>query len=220
MSEEIELAAKTTGEVVGAVTGVLVDKSGTLEPAHELADALTSTIHYRFYPRTVRQALNAAEKIEASGLPRHAFGAVPDGLLRAILEGGAMESDEGMQDRWSSLLANALIEGSARVDRTFPDVLRRLEPIEALALDRLAQRANFSSSPEEQEFAPEELQATGIDGIGLDNLVGLMVLRYTRTMQNFPGAISDAGITVSGASFTNLGWAFLQACRAPSPADR
>jgi Abortive infection alpha len=215
MSEEIELASKTAGEMAGAVAEVLAEKSGALGPLRTRLDAVTAGIHYRYYPRTIEQAVKAAKQIEESRLPRQAIEVIPDALLRAILEGGAMENEEDLHDRWSSLLANALTEGSARVDRTFPDILRRLEPIEALALDALAQQANFSRSPEEQEFAPEELQATGIDGVGLDNLVGLMLLRYTRQMTTTVGTINDAGTSVAGATFTNLGWVFVQACREP-----
>jgi hypothetical protein len=140
-------------------------------------------------------------------------------LLRAILEGGAMEGAESMTDRWAGLLANVLTDGPTRVDRTFPDLLRRLEPIEVATLDDLAEQARFSLSPEEYGFKPAQLQRSGIDGVGLDNLVGLMLLRYTREMAITLGTISDAGTTVAGATFTNLGWAFVQACRSPRSAD-
>jgi hypothetical protein len=160
----------------------------------------------------------AAAKIKASGLSRRAIEEMPPGLLRGILAGGAMENDEGMEDRWASLLANAVSAGSTHVLRTFPDLLARLEPLEATTLEHLANEAagNFSISPEEYEFKPLQLEHTGISGVGLDNLVGLGLLRYTTRMTTTVGSISDAGITIAGATFTNLGWTFVQACRSPA----
>jgi len=212
MGGEVELAAKAAGDALAALT----EASGALGPPQRFWEAVASGIHYHFLPRTIKQAMAAAEKIRRSGLPEHAYSELDDKLLRAILTNGATEGNGCMQERWANLLANALTDGSARVDRTFPEILNRLEPIEAATLDDLADQANFSQSPEEQEFRPEQLQRAGMDGVGLDNLVGLGLLRYTREMAATSGMISDAGTTVAGASFTNLGWAFVQACRAPS----
>jgi hypothetical protein len=58
MGEEIELAAKATGAVVEA----LAEKSGALKPARAYAEAITSGIHYHFYPRVVKQAMAAEDQ--------------------------------------------------------------------------------------------------------------------------------------------------------------
>jgi hypothetical protein len=216
VGEEIELAAKTAGEMVAA----LAEASGALGPPQQFWAAIASGIHYRFQPRVARQAMAAADKIRSSGLSTKAYSAFSDPLLRAILEGAAMEDDASMQERWACLLANALTDGSARVTRAFPELLRRLEPSEAKALDALAGRVDFSLSPEEQEFKDVEVEPTGIDGIGLDSLVALGLMRYTREMPTTLGRIGDRGITVAGVSLTNLGWAFVQACRDPQPQEQ
>jgi hypothetical protein len=68
-----------------------------------------------------------------------------------------------MQNRWSSLPATHSRKGRRGLAGPFR-IVRHLESIEALALDALAHRANFSRWPEEQEFVPEELQGDGNDG--------------------------------------------------------
>jgi hypothetical protein len=74
------LAAKSSAEVITALT----DASGALGLSQEFWGAITSGIHYRFYPRVLKQAMAAAAKIEQSGLPRRAYAAIPDRLLRAV----------------------------------------------------------------------------------------------------------------------------------------
>jgi hypothetical protein len=172
MSEEVELAAKTTGAVVGA----LVEDSRALGPVREYAEAITSGIHYRYYPRVVRQAMAAAEKIERSGLPRRAYSVVPDRLLRAILEDGAMEGDESMQDRWENLLANALTSVSAEVRNAFPKILSELEPEDAAILD-----SAFDRSTTEPIGALQLRDTT--DFTGLDNLKRLGLVEYDYVMR-------------------------------------
>jgi hypothetical protein len=46
----------------------------------------------------------------------------------------------------------------------------------------LADKADFSLSPEQREFTDFEVEPTGVDGIGLDSLVALGLMRYTREM--------------------------------------
>lgn len=212
MSEEIELAAKTSAEVVAA----LADASGALGPPQELWGAITSGLHYRFYPRLIKQALMAAEKIRASGLPRSAYGAVPDRLLKGILEGGSLEEDESMQERWANLLANALTTGSPEVRRAFPTILGEIEPAEAAHLDMFADEVDpgdvFARTRRMESFK-------GLHPGGVGNLVRLRLLDYVRTMPNTAGKITDDGSGIFGVKFTRLGWVFVQACRSPASSD-
>jgi hypothetical protein len=72
MGEELEAASKAVGEI----TGVLVDKSGALEPSRELAEALTFGIHHRFYPRIVSQAMKPLRRsghLAYLGMPTELF---------------------------------------------------------------------------------------------------------------------------------------------------
>jgi hypothetical protein len=125
-----------------------------------------------------------------------------------------------MQERWAKLLVNALTTGSAQVERTFPDILSRLSPLEAATLDALASTLAYqhSTSPEDHKFSPIELSSLGLNPVGIDSLVGLNLLRYTRLMRQVFDRVEDDANTVSGATFTDFGWAFVQACRTPDKA--
>jgi hypothetical protein len=199
VSEEIDLAAKTSAEVVSA----LAEASGALGPSQELWGAITSGIHYHFYPRVVRQALAAAEKIRGLDIPQRAYAEIPDKLLKAILEGGATEDDEGMQERWANLLANAIAKSPARVRLAFPRILLEIEPSEAAALDLL-----YEDDPPFRTLIRDLDTRISIFAEGLDNLVRLEVLRYTRDEGNLGGA-------PEGVESTDLGAEFVSACREP-----
>lgn len=165
---DIELFAKTTGEVVKA----LPEQSGSLEPVRAFAEYLASSVHYRFYPRVAERAMRAAEKIRASGLPRRAFDEVPDPLLRAILMPGAEKDEPTMRERWENLLANALTIDSAEIKKALVTVLDDLEPAEAAQLDKYA----GETTPEELRVTRFPIQYGQSDIAGLDNLVRLGLL--------------------------------------------
>jgi len=127
VTDELSLAARAASELEPAARefAAAVSRSG---PGGEISAFLSDVIRYRRAPYTARLLMRTAEKIRASGLPPRA---VDDRLLRTVLEDGAFEDDEAMQDRWASLLANAATEqprrpmsrsprSSARSSRTRP----------------------------------------------------------------------------------------------------
>jgi hypothetical protein len=211
-SEEIELAAKTSGAVVAA----LADESGSLAVPREYANYFAKKISYRHYPKLVERAMVAAEKISASGLPRRAFSALDEPLLTAILEGMAEETDEPiLRESWENLLANELTEGSAGVKRAFPRILSELDAKDARLLDHFARRTSDETYIVDSfEEMPGER-----DGPTLDNLTRVEVLRAIRWFPTTVGQISDGGATITGYAFTELGWAFVKACREPRKAE-
>lgn len=90
-----------------------------------------------------------------------------------------------------------------------------MDAVDAATLDQFANRTSaerflvdkFTTMPGER------------DGASLDNLTRLGLLRYIRSMPTTVGTISDREVTIDGVVFTELGWAFVQACREPQPAD-
>ena len=208
MGEEIELAAKTTGEVVAA----LADQSGALAVPREYAEYAVSRIHYRHYPKLVQRAIGAAEKIKASGLPRHAYSALNDPLLTAILEGAAEEEEPSLQEIWENLIANALTEQAAAVRRAFPRILQELDPRDAQVLQHYA-----SETSDERVFVEKFTTMPGErDGALLGNLSRLGLLAPLRQQSAFPRSVPVGQDSIVGYVFTELGWAFVKACRAPS----
>lgn len=207
MGDEIELAAKTSGEVVAA----LAEKSGAPAIPQEYASYITSRIHLRHYPALVKRAMDVAEKLLAAGLPRRAFSALDEPLLTAILEGMAEETDPGLQEAWENLLANTLVEKSADVRRGFPDIMRRLDPRDARLLEHWGKDAR-----EETVFVELHTTMPGErDGPVLENLTALGLMRPHRRLPTTVGSIDDGAATITGYSISELGWAFLQACRTP-----
>jgi hypothetical protein len=210
VGEEIELAVKTTGEVVAA----LADRSGALAVPREYAEYVVSRIHYRHYPKLVQRAIEVAEKIKASGLPRHAqrlFG-INDPLLTAILEGAAEEEEPSLQEIWENLIANALTEQAAAVRRAFPRILQELDPRDAQVLQHYA-----SETSDERVFVEKFTTMPGErDGALLGNLSRLGLLAPLRQQSASPRSALVGQDNIVGYVFTELGWAFVKACRAPS----
>ena len=79
---------------------------------------LSDAIRYRREAHLAKVLMKAAEKIKASGLPAHA---VRDKLLRAVVEDGSMENNEGMQERWATLLANAATDNEDKIKLAYPE---------------------------------------------------------------------------------------------------
>lgn len=211
VGEDIELAAKTTGEVVAA----LAEESGALAVPSEYAHYIAQRVHLRHYPKLVERAMAAAEKIHKSGLPRRAFAAIDEPLLSAILEGMAEETDPGLVEAWENLLANTLADGAASVRRDFPEKLRQLDPSDARILERWADQA----APETVLVDIHTTTVGDRDGPALNNLAALGLVDAVRHMPaTTSGFYYGAGVA-TGYVISELGWALLLACRPPRPPD-
>ena len=244
MSEEVKLISKSAGEVAGAVTEALIKQSSAAEPVRARIEALTARIHYRYYPRTVSQALKAARRIEEAGLPRQAIDAVPDPLLRAILEGGALAEEESMHDRWANLLANALTDAPTPVILAFGRILAELEPREAMLLDKLYDGSFSPLAAEEEEYGEgkeedpppwlnwvelsfdhcREIGVTRLDVYNLRRLSLIWALSDVMTanlpseigLAMVPGSDPNDHTTPLAVTITELGWSLVGACRPPA----
>jgi hypothetical protein len=115
VSDELVQAAKAAAELEPAVEA-FAEATGALEPVRESTGWLGDVIRYRREAHLAKVLMKAAEKVKASGLPAHA---VRDKLLRAVVEDGSMEDDEGMQERWAALLANAATDNEDKVKTAF-----------------------------------------------------------------------------------------------------
>ncbi len=172
MTEDLVQAAKLEPAVEA-----LAEATGALEPVRETTGWLADMIHYRRMGHQAKLLMKAADKIRATGLPPSA---VSDKLLRAVFEGGPLEDDHDMQERWVNLLANAFTrdEGSVRI--AFPKILSELEPGEAMLLDEFASRTSSKSFPQKKHSVEEP--GEGGHRPAIDNLVRLGLLNYTRTL--------------------------------------
>lgn len=210
VSDELVQAAKAAAELEPAIEA-FAEATGALESVRESTGWLGDVIRYRREAHLAKVLMKAAEKVKASGLPAHA---VRDKLLRAVVEDGSMEDDEGMQERWATLLANAATDNEDKIKLVYPKILAELEPKEVLLLDRLWK---MTPNPAEEPFETVGYETTNdlVDVPGLYNLDRLGVLRLIRSMSStIGGAVSEKAL--AGVELTELGWEFVRACNPPS----
>jgi len=211
VNDELVQGAKAAAELEPAIEA-FAEATGALEPVREATGWLGDMIRYRREAHLAKVLMKAAEKVKESGLPAHA---VRDKLLRAVVEDGSMEDDEGMQERWATLLANAATDNGDKIKLAYPKILADLEPKEALLLERLWEK---TPNPAEEPFETVGYETTNdlVDIPELYNLDRLGVLRWVRSMPTTLDSISDAGATLQGVQLTELGWEFVKACNPPS----
>ena len=209
VNDELVQTAKAAAELEPAVEA-FAEATGALEPVREATGWLGDTIRYRREAHLAKVLMKAAGKVKASGLPGHA---VRDKLLRAVVEEGSMEDDEGMQERWATLLANAATDKENKIKLAYPKILAELEPKEALLLERLCDK---TPNPAEEPFETVGYGTTNdlVDIPELYNLDRLGVVRLVRSMNSTLGGISEGGL--AGVQLTELGWEFVKACSSPS----
>jgi hypothetical protein len=215
MSEEIELAAKTSAEVVTA----LAEKSGALAVPQEYASYIAARIHLRHYPALIKAAMVAAETIRASGLPRRAFSALDEPLLTKILEGMAEETNPDLQDAWENLLANALTDSDANVPRAFPKTLGELEPVEAGILDAMAEdKGTFLGANSGTRIGKGKMKDLPLTGLVNLERLGLIALGPVQpTPPGKPPLSATDALRVM--RLTPFGDSVIRACQAPKPAE-
>jgi hypothetical protein len=210
--QEIELAAKSTGAVVGAV----LEASGATQPMQEVTGWLASWMHPRLVASAAKQTMAAVAKLERAGIRP---GAVRDEQMRTLLEEGAREEDDGLKEKWANLLANGLASGDDGVPRAYAEVLRQLEPVEVLMLDGIAGGTLLVQGAESGTRMARG-EANGIPLKACVNLERLGVME----LWHAPGP-PNAVQTPSGVEalrlmrLTQFGISFVEACREPGPQD-
>jgi hypothetical protein len=213
VNDELVQGAKAAAELEPAIEA-FAEATGALEPVREATGWLADRIRYRREVHLAGVLMKAAKKVKASGLPAHA---VRDKVLRSVVEDGSMEDDEGMQERWATLLANAATDDEDKIKLVYPKILSELEPKEALLLERLWEK---TPNPAEEPFETVGYETTNdlVDIPGLYNLNRLGVLRLIRSMNStIGGAVSESAL--AGVELTELGWEFVKACSPPAIAD-
>jgi hypothetical protein len=159
---------------VSAAKGLLQKLSG---PAFEELGLLLQD-RARVY--RLKNQLRMLDKVQAM---LHRAGtevsAVPLRILLPLLEGAALEDDEGLSDKWAGLLASAA--SSVENDSThpsFPRILSEMSPHEALILDKLYQAGSEVDWNSFREGLAKEF-GTSVDSINraYGNLFRLGVCR-------------------------------------------
>jgi Abortive infection alpha len=142
---------------------------------------------------------------------------VPLKLLGPIIEAGALEEDDALQDKWAALLANASLD-SNMVHPSFPEVLKQLTGLEATFLDVLWElREKQGSNPLVSTVADRLRQArraTSKESLEMEvagDLRNRNLLRLGLIHAGFIRISTD----VRSWRLTEYGYEFARACRAP-----
>jgi hypothetical protein len=140
-------------------------------------------------------------------------------LLFPILEAASLQDDEELYNRWIALLTNFASDHDSSLLPSFPETLRQLTPEEARFLDKAyddVEDAHRETPPRLERISGELLKSTS--QVMMDDLERLQLV--TRNSVLVTGG--DEGINIFPAGnhlhLSELGKAFIRACRAPKPA--
>jgi hypothetical protein len=209
--DSAELVRYMAEEVTPEVSRFMGTVAGS--PSLEVGELIAEQIRAWRFQREIKHVKKAMKQLDDAGMSPSA---VPLRTLAPLIEGGSLESDDSMSDRWASLLANAA-SGERDVPPSFPGVLRELEPVQAQLLDQ-----TYDLS---MQIAPDLRHTHGLDrrsllrGMGLtveeyayhvDNLIRLRLVRSLSTLQG-----DDSRVV----ALTEFGRAFVRACRPPAQPD-
>jgi hypothetical protein len=144
--------------------------------------------------------------------------------LLPLLDAGTLEEDEGMSDKWASLLAAAADpNATSSLEPSFSEILRQLSPIQAKVLDVIYQQIKRQNMPAElwaskgvvSKYLRSLMGLSAEDfGLTIDNLLRLRLIAYPSASIEHPTSIEDMIQLGSGHILcaTHLGNAFVKAC--------
>lgn len=124
---------KLTDDLAPAARHFAEKVSGS--PAEQLGELFADKIRFRRWKNQIRLLNKATEYATEAGIDPESVSLT---ILTPLIEKAANEEDESMADRWAALLANASSERTAVVSPSFPDVLSRMSPLDALVFDAVA----------------------------------------------------------------------------------
>jgi Abortive infection alpha len=149
-------------------------------------------------------------------------------LLFPLLEAATLEDDEGLHMRWVALLTNAArTDFDSDILPCFPDILKQLTSGEAQLLDTAYDDATSNAEqridPQAAAFygylAPNRISGAVLSAahpIALENLERLMLVsRHSGVKFSTDDQYSNTFATANHLYVTNLGKAFVRACRVP-----
>lgn len=137
-SKAIEEVAKTTGKAIdlGRAVGSFISKyvGGTVEQGIGIFE---DKLKYIRWERQMRLMQRADEFMKSSGL-QAPNKSIQLKLALPLLQAATLEENDYLQDLWAKLLVNSSNENSkVELIRTYIDILERLEPLDALILEKI-----------------------------------------------------------------------------------
>jgi hypothetical protein len=221
--------AKSVGKGLdaGRAVGAFIAKyiAGPLEQGIGI---VTDRLSYARWERQIRLMRRADEFLAQQGLSGPTR-AVPLKIAIPLLQAASIEEDDGLQDLWAILLANAAnAQSQVEIERGYISILEQLTPVEAQILkaiyalpfeaihhngawtvDLPRSARPKTKNDDEAEKSASSLLSNEVK-LALGNLDRLGCLNVTRTM--------GGGEMFSYVNPTFLGAAFVRACQLPRPA--
>jgi Abortive infection alpha len=229
MPDDVTEIAKQTlapvGDLVKRIAGPLAD---------ELGESLALSLR----PYRIRLAAKMFQKtqrmLKEIGVTPHV---VPPRLFLPLMENASIQDNEDLHTRWAALLANAATSPNL-VHPSFIEILKQLAPEDAIYLDRIydhvqskknsrvtpwiesitiAERDRRTKEGENPEVPFNNLIRLGLIEVGYEideRKIKVKVPRFDMTKH--PGVEADfSGDLEDYYLLTDVGKAFVQACRAP-----
>ena len=137
-SKTIEEVAKASGKAIDAARELgrflLKYVGGSLEQAMGIVE---DKLKYLRWERQKRLQERANQFLAERGLSQPSRN-VPLQVIIPLIQGGSLEEDDSLQDRWAALLVNAADASSdTEVRRAFISILEDLTPLDALLLEKI-----------------------------------------------------------------------------------
>lgn len=157
---------------------------------------------------------------------------VPPKMLLPIIQNAALEDSDELQDRWAALLANASNpDSTTTIHPSFSDKLRQLSPIDAkildwiydegphgpLVLNRIKLFAYTNSLFDKPDESGDSISRRYSDlRICLQNCENLGLIKFLSGLMAIGDTMPVESVGEDKYEMTDLGKAFIKACRAPS----
>src|SRR5262249_30877797 len=136
----VDAAVKPFGNLLERLFGGAVDEIGGM---------WQDRLKVRRQLRRMKLFERLQKQIEAAGIdPKE----IPEKIWVPALQAASIEDDEGLRERWASLLVNAANPKGASVSESFPRILANLTPRQVVILDRYFA---YATSRLQVPFMPE-----------------------------------------------------------------
>lgn len=226
--------AEHGAELVGALKLTDIGKAILGDAAGEFAERIRDSVRLYRFGNQLKLLKKAEKMIQDAGFKPKA---APIKLLFPLLEGASLEADESLHNMWAALLANACSTEAAKVRPGFVATLKQMAPDEAQVLEWVHKSSqgwlhhlnglNLKKMEIDLGFASKAESATtsGLNQrltVCIDRLEAMLLIRRTYftfdDLDLHSRRDKQGGLEYVRYRFdvTNLGHAFMEACRPPS----
>lgn len=205
-----ELETKEVKEFLDIITPDFVKEFGGI-----LGDSVRN---WRFR-NEIKILKNTKELVKRTGLD---FNKIPLKVLVPLMEASSLEEEETMQNRWSNLLANALL-GKIEITPNYVEMLKELSSIEVQILDKIYSEASQKNPQERKNLQFSKDAIIQLLSISSDQAELIIENFYRLNLCRMPGStgisfgenLRAAVNTTEVFELTSTGFEFVKACREP-----